>query len=276
MKITCNREQLLHSFQAVAAVAPSRSPKPILQNVKLEVADGAATLLATDLEVAIRHQAPGVEVEAPGAAILPTARFASILRESSDETFRLEVDGQHLRVLGERSQFNLTAENPAEFPSVATFDEQAYYETSARWLKELIRRTIFATDNESSRYALGGVKMEWDDGKLSAVGTDGRRLAKMEGPLQAVGEASPFGDSTIVPSRSLQLIDRVINEDDAEVQLAVRQNEVLLKSPRSVIYTRLLEGRFPRWRDVFPQRTGSVKIELPVAPFYAAVRQAAI
>ncbi len=276
MKLSCNREQLLHAFQAVAAVAPARSPKAILQNVKLEVADGVATFLATDLEVAIRYQATGVEVDEPGAAILPTARFGAILRESSDDTFVLESDGKSTRVKGERSTFNLSSEDPNDFPSIATFDEQAYYETSARCLKELIRRTVFATDSESSRYALGGVKMEWEEGRLTGIGTDGRRLAKMEGPVQMVGEASPFGDATIIPSRSLQLMDRAISDDDAEVQIAVRQNEVLVKSPRAVIYSRLLEGRFPRWRDVFPTRSGSVKIELPVAPFYAAVRQAAI
>lgn len=267
---------MLAAFSAVAPVAPARSPKPILQNVKLEAADGSATLLATDLEVAIRYQASGIDVQQPGAAVLPTARFGQILRECADETFAIEADDKNIRIQGERSTFNLSAENPAEFPSVATFDEAAHYETSARLFKELVRRTIFATDNESSRYALGGVKMEWADGTLTGVGTDGRRLAKMEGALQAVGEPAAFGDATIVPSRPLQLIDRAVADDDAEVQIAVRQNEVLVRSPRAVIYTRLLEGRFPRWRDVFPQRSNSVKIELPVAPFHAAVRQAAI
>ena len=46
----------------------------------------------------------------------------------------------------------------------------------------MIRRTIFATDNESSRYALGGVLLEMAADKIIAVGTDGRRLAKMEVP----------------------------------------------------------------------------------------------
>jgi DNA polymerase-3 subunit beta len=43
-----------------------------------------------------------------------------------------------------------------------------------------------------------------------------------------------------------------------------------------MIYSRLVEGRFPRWRDVFPRREDAVRIELSVGPFYAAVRQAAI
>jgi DNA polymerase-3 subunit beta len=276
MKIICNREKLLHAFQSVAAVAPARSPKPILQNVKLEVAGDTGTFMATDLEVGMRYQVAGIEVEAPGAALLPVGRFGSILRESFDETFRLETDGNHTVVRGERSQFNLSAENPHEFPPVATFDERNYYETSARLFRELIRRTIYATDNESSRYALGGIKLEWQNGVLTAVATDGRRLAKMQGPVQAVGEPAPLGEATIVPSRSMQLVERAVSDDDGEVQIALRQNEFLVRSPRAVIYSRLLEGRFPRWRDVFPERRDSTKIELTVGPFYAAVRQAGI
>src|SRR5690606_20570127 len=114
MKIICNREKLLHAFQTVAAVAPARSPKPILQNVKLEVTKDTGTLMATDLEVGMRYQVSGIEVEAPGSALLPVLRFGSILRESVDETFRLETDGTRTVVKGERSQFNLSAENPSE------------------------------------------------------------------------------------------------------------------------------------------------------------------
>ena len=66
-------------------------------------------------------------------------------------------------------------------------------------MKELIRRTLFATDTESSRYALGGVLLEMDEEKIIAVGTDGRRLAKMEGPAVSVGGHVTGDAMTIVP-----------------------------------------------------------------------------
>jgi DNA polymerase-3 subunit beta len=267
---------MLHAFQTVAAIAPARSPKPILQNVKLEVGKDTATLMATDLEVGIRYEVTGIEADAPGAAVLPVGRFGSILRESSDATFRIESGSDGTTIRGERSQFKLPSENPQDFPPIAEFAEKNYYELSARVLRELIRRTIFATDNESSRYALGGVKLEWKDNVITAVGTDGRRLAKMDGPAQAVGQPAPFGDVTVVPTRAMQLIERALAEDGSEVQLAIRQNDLLVKNPRAMIYSRLLEGRYPRWRDVFPQRPNSVKIDLTVGPVYAAVRQAMI
>jgi DNA polymerase-3 subunit beta len=276
MKITSNREKLLHAFQTVAAIAPARSPKPILQNVKLEVTKDSATLMATDLEVGIRYEVDGLEVDVPGAAVLPVGRFGSILRESTDATFRIESDNEGTSIRGERSQFKLPSENPQDFPAIAEFGEKSYYELSARLFRELIRRTIFATDNESSRYALGGIKLEWKDNMLTAVGTDGRRLAKMEGPTQAVGEPALFGDVTVVPTRAMQLLERALAEDGSEVQLAMCQNKVVVKNPRATISAQLLEGRYPRWRDVFPQRANSIKLDLTVGPVYSAVRQAAI
>jgi DNA polymerase III subunit beta len=276
MKIVCNREQMLHAFAAVASVAPARSPKPILQNVKLEVTPEGATLMATDLEVGIRHNVPVAEVEVPGAAILPVTRFGSILRESNDESFRLENDGHTTIIKGQRSQFRLSGASPAEYPPVAGFDELSFYEIPARLLRELIRRTLFATDNESSRYALGGIKFECDGETMTTIGTDGRRLATMKGPISSQGEPATLGDATIVPAKSMQLVERNLADDDSSVQMALRQNEMLFRTPNVTIYSRLLEGRYPRWRDVFPQRANSMKLDLPVGAFLSAVRQAAI
>ena len=42
-----------------------------------------------------------------------------------------------------------------------------------------------------------------------------------------------------------------------------------------MIYTRLVEGRFPPYQQVIPQKN-PLKIPLVVGPFYTAVRQAAI
>lgn len=276
MKLACNREQLQQAFQTVAAVAPPRSPKPILQNVKLEATSDGATLTATDLEIGIRHAVGGVEVQTPGAALLSVTRFGSILRESTDETLSLESDGQGATVRGERSLFQLPAESPAEFPDVAAFGESSCVEIPARLLRELIRRTAFATDNESSRYALGGVKLEFEGGELTAVGTDGRRLARMKGPIGVQGEPNFGAQNVIVPTRAMQLIERAVLPSDAEVRLAIRGNEFLVNSQRATIAARLLEGRFPEWRKVFPEAGGGERIELAVGPTHAAVRQAAI
>lgn len=275
MKVTCQREKLLPAFQTVASVAPARSPKPILQNVKLEVTAEAATLMGTDLEMGIRMEVPGFKVESPGTIILPIARFGSILRESSDEKLDLESDGRKTTVRGQRSEFHLPSGNPDEFPNVAAFQEERYHQLSARFLREIVRRTVFATDNESSRYALGGVFLEMTAQQITAVATDGRRLAKQEGPAESVG-GHQSDEGTIVPTRAMQLLERALADNEENIQLAAGPNDVRVKSGRATIYSRLVEGRYPKWRDVFPRGENLVRIELTVGPFYAVVRQAAI
>lgn len=275
MKAVCEREKLLPAFQMAASVAPSRSPKPILQNIKLEVSADAATLMATDLDIGIRIDTPGFQSEAPGAVVLPIQRFSLILRESSDEKLLLESDGSKTRVRGERSEFQLPTENPDEFPNITSFTEEKYHKVPARFFRELIRRTVFATDNESSRYALGGVLVELSGEQIIGVATDGRRLARQQGPACAVGDSSTT-TTAIIPTRSMQLLERALSDNDEDILLAARDNDVLVKSQRATIYTRLVEGRFPKWRDVFPRIEQMTHIEMTVGPFYSTVRQAAI
>ncbi|MEM7782326.1 MAG: DNA polymerase III subunit beta [Planctomycetota bacterium] len=276
MKVTINRESFFKVFSIAAAVAPSRSPKAILQNVKLEVSKDSGYLTATDTEVGVRLSVPDLQIETPGSCVIPVGRMNSILRESADDTLVLDADPDKTLITGSNSRFELQAQNPDEFPEVASFNEENYFEIPGKVLKELIRRTLFATDSESSRYALGGVLLEFDDKTVTAVGTDGRRLAKMEGVLSVVGDPQP-GTTTIVPSRSMQLMERILPDgDEDKVSLTARSNDLLVKDKNGEFYTRLVEGRFPKWRDVLPKREETNRIDIPVGPMYRALRQAAI
>ncbi|MEL7498728.1 MAG: DNA polymerase III subunit beta [Planctomycetota bacterium] len=274
MKIKIDRESFLKVFQLAAAVAPNRSPKEILMNVKLD-AGKESYLTATDTEVSVRLAVPNVTVESAGSAILPVTRMNSILRESTCETLEIEVDDSKIIVSGPSSHFELQGQNPDEFPEVNRFDSKNYYEVNASVLKDLIRRTLFATDTESSRYALGGVKLELEGDTIIAVGTDGRRLAKMEGQMTTVGSPTDNG-STIVPSKSMQLIERMLPDDETAIKVAAQSNDLMIEEPGGVFYTRLVEGRFPPWREVLPKRDQTNLIEIPAGPLYSAIRQAAI
>ena len=81
---------------------------------------------------------------------------------------------------------------------------------------------------------------------------------------------------TIIPTRAMHLLDRALGDSDEVLHLAARENDVLVRSGGVTMYSRLVEGRFPKWRDVFPRRENITRIDLTVGPFWAAVRQAAI
>ncbi len=276
MKLKINREDFLKVFQTAAMVSPVRSPRPILQNVKLDVHKDHTVLTATDTEVGVRLNVDQVEVEAAGAAVFPVARLNMILRESSDEFLSIEASEGKAIVKGTHSRFELQTQNADEFPDVTGFEEKSSYQIKAGAMRELIRRTLFATDTESSRYALGGILLEIDGDTLVGVGTDGRRMAKMEIPVKTTGKPEIAGGTTIVPSRSMQLMERILPDSEVEISLAIRSNDLVMGVPTGVFNTRLVEGRFPKWRDAIPNRRDSHKIDLPIGPLYAALRQAAI
>jgi DNA polymerase-3 subunit beta len=261
----------------VSGVVPVRSPKPILQNVKfIADADDGSVLMGTDLEVGIRHRVLGIKVEQPGLAILPTAQIGSILRTSSDIELVIETDDERLLVQGLHSEFTLPVEDVNLFPEVPDFAAPTYYVIAASDMKKLIRRTIFATDIESTRYALGGVLVELTAESIAMVGTDGRRLARMS--ARADGENSPPmpTGSPVIPIKALKLIERNLADSDPPVHLSIQSgNAVLMRSESAVIYSRLVEGRFPRYQDVFPANV-EVKIPLEAGSLRMAVEQASI
>jgi DNA polymerase-3 subunit beta len=72
------------------------------------------------------------------------------------------------------------------------------------------------------------------------------------------------------------LLERNLQDNPEEtVKVSVRPNEVLFRTGRAVIYSRLVEGRFPPYRDVIPKKANA-RIPLVVNEFLSAIRQAAI
>lgn len=275
MKLKCSRNLLAAAFQTVSGVVPSRTPKEILKNVKLVVSDQQATLIGTDQEVGIRYQLPEVETDSAGEVLLPTQRVQAILREIQDDVVSLEAEDGTVWVRAGSSEFRLSTEDPAEFPDVEGFSDENYHTVSGKTLKQLIHRTIFATDVESTRYALGGVQVELTRDSVTLAATDSRRLAVIKSSCSSQGSVSEEQQKPVVPAKAMALIERSVPDDDQDVWIAVRNNDVLVKSGPSTVYSRLVEGRFPKYQDVIPNDYRA-KIDLVVAPFHSAVRQAMI
>lgn len=274
MRAVFNRKALLEAFNMVSGVVPSRSPKPILQNVKLIVDNGETTLVGTDLEVGVRRVVLGVNARDDGEVILPTDRVGQILRTSADEEISIETDGEKLVVKGQRSRFSLPNEDPALFPDVPGFDSENYMVLIDTDLKKLIRRTSFATDMNSNRYALGGVLVERNSDSVVFIGTDGRRLARATVPAELVGETDE--SLPVIPLKALKLIDKALAGDGDQVHLGIIRNaSAMIRSSDTTICTRLVEGRFPRYEDAIP-KTKNYSIPLDVATFRAANEQSSI
>ena len=62
MKVICPRENLLVASQLASAAVAVREVKPILRNLKAIAEEGRFVLMATDLEIGIRHEMRSLQV----------------------------------------------------------------------------------------------------------------------------------------------------------------------------------------------------------------------
>jgi DNA polymerase III subunit beta len=269
--LTVNRQEMLEGLSAVSGAVPSRSPKEILKNVLLEASGGRATLLATDLEIGIRYRLLGVDAGDAGDGdvriVLPTERFRSILADAeNDEVVRIDLSAEpgarpdSMILRGARWKHRLPLENPDLFPAVPDFGDEIadYLAIQAADIRRAIRRTVFATDAETSRYALAGCLFEIDGDDLTVVATDGRRLSRQHVAVETegLGFVRPeLERSTVVPAKTLRLVLRVTDDEDFPVHLAhapAPDLGILIRTERAAIHSRLVEGRYPDYRTMIP------------------------
>lgn len=278
--IEFDRGKFSDAFASAAAVAPARSPNVVLQHILIEAEPAATFLAASNTDMSVRCNVDGVTASAPGKALLPVERMGAILRECSDSSMKLSVSGSHIRVSGKSAKFDLQTIDPDKFPGMSGAIGDKYFELPVECFRDISRKTLFAVDLNGTRYALGGVKLEPDGDVLRAVSSDGRRLAVAETRgVQHGGEFSPaIWGVCIMPVKAMQMIDKIFGHLPGPdlIRIAPSDNKVMVAGGKSLFETRLLEGRFPVWQNVIPQRNPDQFASVIAGPLLSAIRQAAI
>jgi len=276
MKVICNRGALLEALNLTGTVVASRTPKPVLQCVKLSAEENTLTIAATDLEVSIRYRDEQVQVEQPGETLVPADKLRDIARESVDDTLSIEIAGDVANIRGQDSHFKIFTQKASEFPPVPDFEGEADVHITGGALKQLIAQTLFAAARESTRYAYNGVLLITKAKKISMVSTDGRRLAMAKGDLISVSDkVDKEGKKAIIPLKAMQLIDKLIDNPEESVGMQIRENQIIFQTSSATLTSNLVEGQFPPYEEVIPHETDK-KMSASTADFLSAVRRAAL
>jgi DNA polymerase III subunit beta len=235
------------ALSAVSAAVPTRSPKPILANVLIS----EGTITATDLE--LRITAP-LEGAGGPAILLPYKRLSSIVGSlvGTDEV-TLRADGTACIVEGGNGTWRLPIEDANEYPPGDYANAKPIARLPADQFASLMGTVKFATDNESSRFALGAVLVEFRRptdpetpyGTLSFIATDGRRLCAASCDIEQDSDDS----DTLIPRDAIDTLVR-LSKGAGSVQLETSGRELFATVDETIVKARLVEGKFPRWRDV--------------------------
>jgi len=249
MKVLCDREKLREGLAVVNNVIPARSTKPVLENIKFVATDACLELIGTDLEVSVRYVIDDVKVGEPGIAVLPARVALDFIRDLASETITLHANDGACTITGGADSCELVTMDADEYPVTPAFDDKEPLSVQAGTFTRLVGQTAFATAREAGRYAMHGVLITIDEGKLQMVGTDGRRLALSSALLEsAPSKVLP----AIVPTKGIQLFCRVIDDPLENVQISFGENQISMKTRHAEISARLIDGEYPKYTDVIP------------------------
>lgn len=275
MKILCDRTALLEAVSVVSSAVPSKTTKPILQNVLLRADKDGISLFATDLEMAAKVRLDSVKVSKEGTVLLPGKETAALLRELSDPTVTLESSDLRCRIESGGGSFVLLGEDPEQFPEETKLESGKRLELPSGVLHRMIQETMFAAAREETRYAINGVLMDSGAGCVRLVATDGRRLAISYENLPSSPENDePF--KAVVPLRALSTLARALTEGSKDsLVIEVGDKQAVFTTGQTQLVSQLLDTRFPDYEGVMP-KSADTTVEIQKEVLEGALRRSSI
>lgn len=249
MKFTLLQQDFLPSLQAVARSVGVRSTLPVLDNILLS-ADKNLKIAATNLEIGvIKHIS--AEVESPGGITVPARTLVELVSGLGQNKVKLTSEGDILTVQSGKFKATVNGIAASEFPAIplsadsgVSFPKEAFLTSS---------QILFASAVDEGRPVLTGILMDVADGKLDFVATDGFRLAHRR--LDLPKDQPQF--RSLIPRRTFEEVLRLISEeavDEVKIAISQNQNQVVFTLGDTIVSSRLIEGQFPAWGKIIPEK----------------------
>jgi len=275
LRLSCLQENLLRGLSIAGRAVATRTTLPITQNVLITTDQSMLKLSATNLEIAITTWI-GAQVEEEGSITIPSRLLTDFVNSLSPERIDIESTSQGLGLELKCGSYEarINGSDADDFPPIPTVDEGIAGKINGQTLKEAITRVAFAAAAEDSRPVLTGIKVEIDGDDFTFAGADGFRLAVYKGKL---AEALPENVEFIIPSRSLQEINRLIGSSDDIVEFTITEakSQALFRLNNVEIVSQLIQGAFPNYSQLVPE-SYSTRAIIDSSSFLRATRTASI
>lgn len=249
MEIRAEKDVLVEIGQAALRVVSPRITLPALGGVKISSDNKRVTVSATDLEMFLHIEADW-KVDGAGAMVVPGRLLGEILRSLPQGTVVIRSEGAEISIEAGRSQFSVSGYSPADFPEPPEIGEAGACQVVAKDLQTALRQVVKAASPDEARPVLTGVLWSLEGESLKLVATDSYRLAVRE---VAVKE-SPGEAKAIIPGRALAEFARQLSAGDEVATIELGEAQAALKCGPTRLVTRLIEGEFPNYRQLIPEK----------------------
>ncbi len=273
MEFTIARDELLQGLYLTQGIVERRTTIPILANVLVESAEDGVAIAATDQEVGVRRRCEA-KIKKKGALTTGARKLYEIVRECPEGAIAVRtLENNWIEISSGKSRFRIVGLDPKEFPAMPSpAREPSGAALPSEMLREMIARTLFAVSTDETRLNLSGILMESaEKGKVRMVATDGHRLSMI---TRTVEHGAP-SNAVIIPRKGVVEISKVIESGDEPVTIAVQAGVAHASRGRVDLSMRLIEGEFPDYKQVIPQKSER-KLLVGVEPLLAALRRVSI
>ena len=274
MHLNCLQENLAQGLGIVQRAVATRTTLPITQHVLLSTDGGRLKFSATNLEVAISTWV-GAEVLEDGAITIPARLLTDFVNSLERQHVEIKTTSpaKGIELKGEHVQATMNGADASEFPPIPSVDEGISTKVAPKALRMAIHQVVMAAAVEDSRPVLTGVNVELEGTKLVLAAADGFRLAVHTTELlEPVSEKV----SLIVPAKTLQEVERLIDGDDPiDIVVTPQRSQILFRLKNVEIVSQLIQGTFPNYSQLIPQER-STRAVVNLGELQRATRTASI
>lgn len=255
MKFRCERDTLVEALSTAGRAVSSRSSgSAALTGLRTEIAGNTLTVVGTDLDLTVRVTVEAIGLD-NGACVAPARLTADIVRSLEPGAVSFEGGEDEVEIAAARSRFVVRTYPLEDFP-VLPEARAAQVDLPTGSLSEALRQVVRAASSDDARPLLTGVLMAAEGDGIRMVATDSYRLA-----LRDVTGTSPLPEGTdqiLVPARALTEVQRLVpgpggkDEGELSVGFSVGDLDATFTVGGVHLTTRLLDGRFPDYRQLIP------------------------
>lgn len=246
MKFLIKQEKLHSALSSLVRITTVKTTLPILSSVLIQVVENTIIFTATNLEQAITVKHSG-KVEKEGKTTVP-ARVLSELVSTlpKNETITLLLEENKLLITTPTAKATINTTNTEEFPEIPTIEQTNPIKIPAETLKKTLSQTLFSVSKDEARQILNGVLFNFTEEKLYLVSTDSYRLSEKETIKHKEEE------NFVIPIEALSDLIKIL--DGGEVEIFTEETQVKITYKETEIITRLIEGQYPDYKQLIPQK----------------------
>ncbi len=254
MKFIINKKDVLECIANLQGITGRKTNLAITSCIliKTESSD-TISIKANDLETGFEGIYPAI-IEEKGIIAVNSKTFFEIIKEYPNEKILITKDKDNNIKIGEgKIEFNLVSMNEEEFPDNPTIEQVDYLEIDSFYLRKMISQTVLiGTTNDEKKAYINGVYFsltkEGENKKIEMTSTDGGRLSRSKNTYKDNKNIS-FEKPHIIPKKGLSELLKFIN-DEIIIKIGFKGSNFILKKNNETITIRLLEGKFPEYKDI--------------------------